>query len=361
MLADNGKIAGLSHRHRERLAKFNVILFLLVIISGGGKAAKLIWADDVSLSSNERLLDSDIHSVFREVDRNEGNITKPSLDTVLTVGSLAGTEIDGSLKYDTNGHLQVDKDVKQVFEYFLSTRGEVSLEEIVSGFEQFSFGALPDTAAAEVVELFHSYLIMKADLARLMEEESFSERSTQGYEALDKLDHFFDQRNQTRLMHLGQAVVSEFYGDEIAYDNYQIEKAKISLDATLTKSEKMERLALIEHEVLSPTLAMSVKKERDYNELISTVSHLRAEGASASDIFSVRQKALGLDYATRMQAIDGKRQEWRTRVGVYLSRREDVLGSSMSSVDKENAINELKGYMFSDRERLRLKAYSNLE
>ncbi len=370
-MTDNDSFDSKVKSRRRIFRLFKLVLFLSLLGGGvvffivtpwkGKNFVNLIWrADHVEPSSAERLTVHDVETLFSDVGSPESYGVKGSLGAVLGVSSLAGTDVDGALKYDTSGHLNVDQDVKQVFEYFLSARGEVPLEKIISGFEQYSYEILPETAAAEVVELFYSYLMMKAELAELMEVESFLGRSAQSNEKLDELNNFFEIRNQIRSKHLGQAVTSAFYEDEEDYDNYQIEKAKISLDDTLGEGEKSVRLALVESTVLSPELAASIKEERDFNELISKVEILRAEDASPSEIFSVRQKVLGSEYAARMQVVDRERSEWKLRVRDYLVRRGAVLGATMSSVDKDTAINDLRSHMFSERERLRLKAYEDL-
>jgi lipase chaperone LimK len=333
------------------------VSFIIDMLLDSKEARLLFDRGDTPLSSVEKLTEGELQAVFGKSDRSK---VKTAMDTVLGVESLSGTDVDGTLRYDSNGHLLVDKEVKQVFEYFLSARGEVSLEEVVDGFEQYSFQSLPEMAANEVVDLFYSYLIMKVNLAELMEVDSFSERSTQSYERIDDLNNFFAMRNQIRQIHLGQAVASNFYDDEKRYDSYQIEKARLSLDGSLGYQERMARLTQLEREKLSPDVAKGIQQEREYYNLVDEIEALRAEGVSNAKIFSVRENALGFQYAERMQELDRSRAEWGLRVQDYQSKRDTIRASVMSDIDKDTAIGELKDYMFTDRDKIKLKAYDGL-
>ena len=191
-----------------------------------------------------------------------------------------------------------------------------------------------------------------------MEEQSFLISSINSDESLDELAAFFDVRHQLRQVHLGSNTAEIFYGDERAYDEYQIEKARLNLDDMLSPDEKESRLAALESERLSPELADSIQQQRNFNKLVSLVRDQRMKGASDAEVYALRQQVKGDAYALKMAGLDLKRQEWTSRVADYQKKRNEIQQSSMSEFDKSGAIKDIQFSLFSERERLRLKAYA---
>lgn len=319
------------------------------------RAAEQSLLDSDYLPSENRLklVAEKVSNVRHQADQRQ-KVVQP-----LSARSLSGTEIDGRLKVDENGALLIDREVRHVFEYFLSVLGEASLEDIVQAFEAHAYESLPKTAASEAVELLYDYLDTKVALADAMEGVSFSIGLLDKSESIDELSRFFDMRRQVRQVHLGQVVASAFYGDEDAYDHYQIEKARLNLNGTLNDAEKYDHLTLLENELLSPELAANMQRKRAITGLLHDVDTLRAKGASESDIFAVRQKALGQEYALRMRSLDHERQQWQARLESYKGLRDGILSSGLSTDDQQAAIDEMQNSMFSATEKLRLKAYDN--
>ena len=67
--------------------------------------------------------------------------------------SLQGTEVDGALEADADGHLKINNAVRRTFDYFLSALGEEPLDTIVVRLRAYIRAQLPATAAAEAEKL----------------------------------------------------------------------------------------------------------------------------------------------------------------------------------------------------------------
>lgn len=353
----------------DRLLQNSTLLVVAVVILVSVVIVVALWKSQKTVTpamtlteerptNAEFLVESSVGGAFRRFDISRKITVQDRPYDVLAAGSLAGTSIDGDLKHDERGSLLVDKSVKNVFDYFLSTQGEFPLETIVEDIERYSREVLPDSAAIEVVDLFYDYLALKTELAEVMDKQLFSISSTNSNKALDELAAFFDMRSQLRQVHLGRNTATVFYGDEEAYDEYQIEKARLNLDETLSHDEKTPKLVALESKKLSPDLAASIQLQREFNQLVSSVSEQRMKGASDAEVYALRQQVKGDDYALKMAELELKRQEWTSRVSDYQKKRNEIQLSSMSELDKSGAIIEMQYSLFSETERLRLRAYA---
>jgi hypothetical protein len=79
--------------------------------------------------------------------------------------SLQGTEVDGELEVDANGHLKITNGVRHVFDYFLSAIGEEPLETILARIRAYIRHKLPNMAAGEAEQLLDNYIAYKRGLA----------------------------------------------------------------------------------------------------------------------------------------------------------------------------------------------------
>src|SRR5690554_7854100 len=85
--------------------------------------------------------------------------------------SLAGTDIDGALQADENGQLIVNLEVRDFFDYFLSTVGEVSPETAIGQIQQMARQHLPESAAQQALALLDQYLDYKQASLAVMQTE----------------------------------------------------------------------------------------------------------------------------------------------------------------------------------------------
>ena len=85
--------------------------------------------------------------------------------------SLAGTDIDGSLKARADGQLMVSLEVRDFFDYFLSTVGEVSPETAIGQIQQMAQQHLPEPAASQAIALLDQYLAYKQASLQVLQTE----------------------------------------------------------------------------------------------------------------------------------------------------------------------------------------------
>ncbi|AMQ89539.1 hypothetical protein [Marinobacter sp. LQ44] len=86
-----------------------------------------------------------------------GTRTPESLGPNPFAPSLQGTDIEGVLQADDNGQLVVNLEVRDFFDYFLSTVGEVSPETAIGQIQQMARQHLPESAAQQALALLDQY------------------------------------------------------------------------------------------------------------------------------------------------------------------------------------------------------------
>ena len=84
-------------------------------------------------------------------------------------------------------------------------------------------------------------------------------------------------------------------------------------------------------------------------------AELRASGASAAEIRSLREERFGVAAADRLEALDRKRAAWSGRVEDYRKRRDAILTDpTLSEESQRAAIDAIRQSEFDERERIRL-------
>lgn len=79
-------------------------------------------------------------------------------DAGVAVGSLRGTDVDGTLQVDADGRFIANAEAVRLFDYFLSTEGEAPSEVIRERVSNEAHRQLPATEATRAMDLFDRYV-----------------------------------------------------------------------------------------------------------------------------------------------------------------------------------------------------------
>ncbi|WP_051085270.1 lipase secretion chaperone [Hahella ganghwensis] len=267
-------------------------------------------------------------------------------------GSLAGTDIDGQLRSDMAGNLIVSIEVKDFFDYFLNTVGEVTPEQALVEIERLARGHLPPAAAAQALELLDQYLEYKQAALQLMQQPLLpADQQTPEYH-LSVLTQSLDQLKQIRRQVMNQEVVDAFFGMEEAYADYTLEKLAIQQNPDLTVEQKQQWLTEKRQQlprelrVVDENLENSAVRAREATELLQTSTNekvLRKELKSLS--FSDHQIQ---DMVEHWQA----QRQFETRYSEYMKQRELVMSSGLATKDQEKQVVMLREQFFPTEEEL---------
>jgi lipase chaperone LimK len=191
--------------------------------------------------------------------------------------SLAGTEVDGSLALDGDGRFRPDAASIRLFDYFLSTLGEVSLAQVRDLVRREAARRVPGGEAA-VLELFDSYVAYLGDVQAAAAQATATPSS------------FLEKVVRLQQARFGEPLAGRLFGDDNALALAILDGSEAGLP---------ERLRAARARVRAPA------------EVRARVEALPQEGASDPEIWAVRAARFGPDAADRLAALDEQRRARR--------------------------------------------------
>tara|TARA_B100001063_G_scaffold157204_1_gene146640 strand:+ start:2359 stop:3393 length:1035 start_codon:yes stop_codon:yes gene_type:complete len=267
--------------------------------------------------------------------------------------SLKGTAIDGLYPVDENGNLLLSGSIKHRFEYFLSTMGEFSLEQVQAMIRDDITLNLEEPARSQALQLFEDYVGYKYALSDL--EQSL--QAPQPYEIndIERMRLQLQQLRDKRREYFNQETVDAFFGFDELYDDFMLNRLDIQSNSQLTAEEKSEQISSLEQ-----SLPAEVRSMRDETQRISQVfeltNQMRDEGASDSEIFERNSQEFGQAAAERLQQLDNQRQAFAQKAEGFIARKQLILANdSLTDTEKQTQIDEALT-AFDDNEKRRLKA-----
>ncbi len=271
--------------------------------------------------------------------------------------SLTGTDVDGELKVDEDGNLVVTRGTRDLFDYFLSTSGERSLEAILEEIRQYAAQRLPPDAAAQAIVLLEDYVAYKvAEQDYLHQDMSQQEND----EYVDTLDRVLDQLIALRQQHFSPEQSQALFGVEQAYGAYALERMRIASDGDLAADEKARRLA--ELATNAPVEIREVKhRTTGFVMMEQTVEEMRVRGATETDILQYREQQVGAEEAQRLARIDAENADWERRYAQYSEQRQQINQTpGLSAIDREAALKQIRAQYFAGPELDRARVYDQV-
>jgi lipase chaperone LimK len=213
--------------------------------------------------------------------------------------SLQGTDIDGVLQADDNGQLIVNLEVRDFFDYFLSTVGEVSPEAAIGQIQQMARQHLPESAAQQALALLDQYLDYKQASLAVMQTELDPARQHEPAYQLSALGNALAQLKGLRQQTFSPEAHQAFFGMEEAYSEYTLATLAIQQRTDLTDQGKQ---ALVEwHRNQLPDTLKSTEQRLQASTQLHQERVLAVESATSPEAAGQRLTELGLD----RQSVDG--------------------------------------------------------
>jgi lipase chaperone LimK len=268
------------------------------------------------------------------------------------VRSLQGTYPDGKITADDADALVVDAELRRLFDYYLASIGEKSLDQIHAEIERELEQRLKPRAASEAKRLLVCYLDYKRALIEV-------EKNPQAAgNAIGALRTRFNEMQQVRSQFFSAAESEALFGFDDAYDRDALARLEISQDATLDERQKQEKLA-----ALDAGLPAAIREAKDAPlqivKLDQAARKMRAEGGSDDDVYRLRAAALSPEAAARLADVDQDEAVWKNRIAGYLAERNALLQATTNrpQPDRQALLQELRQARFSADEQRRLGAY----
>jgi lipase chaperone LimK len=260
--------------------------------------------------------------------------------------SLQGTESDGGVTLDASGRLVPDLSLRRLFDHFLSSIGERSIDEIrallAARLDQIT---TPD-GKRQVQEVFERYL-------RYLEAVDQSAARLEELPLRERLAMLRDLRRQ----HLGYEMAGAFFGDEEAYQQYTLDTRELADDTTLTADERAARqrelTAALPEAVRQPLL----EQQRVESDLADAQA-IETLASDADERHRLRVQRYGEEAAARMELLDRERAAWNARVAAYQAERSRL--ASLDAARRQTALDEYLSRNFSEAEQRRIRSLQDV-
>lgn len=255
--------------------------------------------------------------------------------------SLRGTAVDGTVNFDANGRPLADRDLRRLFDYFLTRLGERTPAQIRDDILAHLRDVLhlDRRALAQILDWFDAYTATERAVAELPRSGDLRKDLLQAY--------------VLREQRLGQDLARAWYGGEDAYAAYTAERLALAHDATLSAADKAQRLAELDA-TLDPVERENYHAATDFQLAVAQTEEFAADGTDAATRYAERAALWGGDAATRLEQLDQTEAEWNGRVDAYAQARARVLANgALGPAAREAQLAALLGG-FSEPEQRRL-------
>lgn len=274
--------------------------------------------------------------------------TPPRESPLPQARSWDGTTVDGEIHLDAHGKLVPDRALRNLFDYLLTARGELTLEQIKQRLAAAGEARGLDTAQrAALAALFQRYLDYLDALPQVALPGSDPDSLRRTYEA----------RKALRRGVLGIEMAEGFFAEDEARDRYEIDAMAIRRDPALTPEARAKALADLRAQEAPPALREIDQRSATVIDLDAETERLRAAGASAAQIQALRERTVGSDAAQRLAELDAQRAQWQQRVDALRAERDRILADpSFAAADRQRQIDALIARDFTEPEAVRLRA-----
>ena len=269
---------------------------------------------------------------------------------------LQGTDVDGELKADSAGNLQLNLALRDYLDYFLSAADQAGLESVVEVMLADARGRLPEPALGQFIGLLGDYMDYKrASLALLQQPFSSAQQSTPDGQ-LVALQRAFEQLAQLRRAHFSSAATEALFGAEEAYGRYTLDNL-----ALMARDDLSEHGKALAQERLRAQLpeAMRASEERQIQAqaLQAQTDKLWQEGASEEQVRQLL--ALTYDPPTVERLLSEQRNEraWQQRYATYQQELAALQGNGLSAADQQQEQQRLRQRLFSAEDQHRVETY----
>ncbi|NNM52464.1 MAG: lipase secretion chaperone [Pseudomonadales bacterium] len=266
--------------------------------------------------------------------------------------SLQGTEVDGELEVDAAGHLKITRGVRNLFDYFFSAMGEETLPVIVARIKAYIHHKnLPALAEADALRVLDSYVAYKQALSQMPEQQ------TPGtHPDIAVLQQRLSAIHDLRRQYLAPDVVTAFFGEDEAYDQYSLARMSILQDKTMSSAAKASALSQAMAQ-LPEDLRQRMQADSQYESLMALTQEWQQKGGTPQELRQIRENLVGPAAADRLDALDQQRQAFNSKFDQYMQQRQAILSNpNLSTDERQGEVEQLRTTSFNAQEQARVKA-----
>lgn len=214
------------------------------------------------------------------------------------VKTYQGTQPDGAIHLDESGRVIIDKDMKRLFDYYLSAMGELPLDQMRKYLAKFAGKQLNPEQLEQMLTYFDQYQYYLTQAAVFSQT---IEKDTNLQEKMNLLSEF-------RVDKLGLTMANAFFADEQAYIEY------VMSDKNNTEPVDQQQNWL-QAENQATEFQDVVIENREFNQM---------NRLDSPDVYQYRLEKYGKDAAIRLTQLDQQRAQWQTVVANYFNQRQQI-------------------------------------
>lgn len=252
--------------------------------------------------------------------------------------SLRGASHGVALRSDAEGNLLVQDDILRLFEFYLAAIEEESIEALLQRIQWELASQLQDPARQQANDLLRRYLDYRLALMALPQPTTLDSHTLAAH---------LQQVDALRQQHFSSVEQTALFAAERAEDAHLL--------ATLQNNESPGSAAE-PGEMLSVEQRLQRQQASRDAEVFEQVEQLRASGASAGQIYAVREQQLGSNAATALAQLDEQQALWQQRLQVFAAERQRIHELSLPAEEQRQAISTVLASSFDEREQLRVRA-----
>ncbi len=252
--------------------------------------------------------------------------------------SLRGASHGVALRSDAEGNLLVQDDILRLFEFYLAAIEEESIEALLQRIQWELASQLQDPARQQANDLLRRYLDYRLALMALPQPTTLDSHTLAAH---------LQQVDALRQQHFSSVEQTALFAAERAEDAHLL--------ATLQNNESPGSAAE-PGEMLSVEQRLQRQQASRDAEVFEQVEQLRASGASAGQIYAVREQQLGSEAATALAQLDEQQALWQQRLQVFAAERQRIHELSLPAEEQRQAISTVLASSFDEREQLRVRA-----
>lgn len=252
--------------------------------------------------------------------------------------SLRGASHGVALRSDAEGNLLVQDDILHLFEFYLAAIEEESIEALLQRIQWELASQLQDPARQQANDLLRRYLDYRLALMALPQPTTLDSHTLAAH---------LQQVDALRQQHFSSVEQTALFAAERAEDAHLL--------ATLQNNESPGSAAE-PGEMLSVEQRLQRQQASRDAEVFEQVEQLRASGASAGQIYAVREQQLGSEAATALAQLDEQQALWQQRLQVFAAERQRIHELSLPAEEQRQAISTVLASSFDEREQLRVRA-----
>lgn len=253
---------------------------------------------------------------------------------------------DRSLSVDAQGHLQVTRSLRNLFDAFLGPPGTPTPADARARIVAALHQQLPAAAAVQAQALLDQYLAYNAALQDLDRSDHAS-----GPGADDRLSRLHVIED-LRARHFSATEQQAFFGDDLAWQRYAIAHDQVMQDPTLNVVDKALRISQLRAQLPAAWLAQ-LNPANTALDVDTLTDQWRASKGSAQELRAMREALVGVTGADQLEAQDRQAQVWGRQLSSFGEQIKATMADpSLSEVQRQQALAELRKQNLAELERL---------